>query len=375
LDKTIIVKSLYNNDIRRFPVSNNCTWSNFIGILSKLYDTDISTMRLTYRDEEGDDIAVTTDDELLEAFRLAQESIPPLLRLLVSSNLTVSVHSQNLLNSIITNSVQSSSIKSPPPPRPVEATPPSPPKPEEKPKEKPHIPKPEEKPKEKPHIPDLTPKTEKSVFSSDKKKEGSDTPIPVVYISGKPYMPKSLPGDSQKPYNGPTKVHPSSHKIIPEKGTIVNLTSRLAESTTSLVLESSDSTLFSSTVLSDTITEQSQKLYDKTVDSNILVAQAISEQATYLCKKYVAGELDDKIRQTLTNACYETGQNSVKLSDQIAAMSIENSNQISEDLQPVSSQTRHLQDVATFGLEENLSKEVDAVVQNIMSATKPTPYE
>jgi len=214
-------------------------------------------------------------------------------------------------------------------------------------------------------------------FSSSEKKEPSDT-LPLVYISGKAYVPKSQPGDS-KTYTGPTKVPPSSaNNIKPEKPaklSIVNLTNQLAESTASLVLESSDSTFLSSSILSDTISEMSQKLYDKTVDSNIVVAQAISEQANYLCNKSEAGELDDNIRQSLTNACYETGLNSVKLSDQIAAMSIENSNQISEDLKPVSSKTRHLQDVATLGLEEHLSKEMDAVVQNILSATKSTPYE
>jgi len=217
------------------------------------------------------------------------------------------------------------------------------------------------------------------VFSSslEKKKEESDSNPPFpIYISGKPYVPKIQPGDAQKPiYTGPTKVPPSSQKTIPEKSSIVNLTTKLAESTAYLVLESSDSTLYSSKALSDTITEQSQKLYDKTVDSNFVVAQAISDQTNFLSKKSVVGELDEKIRYSVTNASYETGQNSAKLSDQIAAMSIENSNQISEDIQPISSKTRHLQDVATFGLEENLSKEVDAVVKNIMSATKPSLYD
>jgi len=372
-EKNITVKSLYNNDIRRFPVSNICTWSNFIGILSKLYDTDIKSMRLTYRDEEGDDIAVTTDDELLEAIRLAQESHPPVLRLLiVPSNLSISLHSQNLLNSVMTNSIPSSpsipSLLSP-----IEVSTPLP-------KETISLP-PEESPKEKPHIPLPTkialPKPEKSVFSSSVKKEPSDT-LPVVYISGKAYVPKPQVGDP-KPYTGPTKVLPASaNNIKPEKPvklSLVNMTNQLAETTTSLVLESSDSTFLSSSILSDTISAMSQKLYDQTVDSNILVAQAISDHTNYLCNQSEAGELDDKIRQSLTNACYETGLNSVKLSDQIAAMSIENSNQISEDLKPVSSQTRHLQDVATLGLEEHLSKEMDAVVQNIMSATKPTLYE
>jgi len=341
-----------------------------MGILSKLYETDISSMRLTYTDEEGDDIAVTTDDELLEAFRLAQESEPPILRLLiVPSNLSVSLHSQNLLNSVLTNSVPSSpTLQSPS--RPIEVSPP--------PKETTKSPEPTP---EKPHIPSpakILPHPEKSVFSSSEKKQPSDT-LPVVYISGKAYVPKSQTGTS-KPYTGPTKVPLASANNIkqpekPVKPSLVSLTNQLAESTTFLVLESSDSTFLSSTILSDTISEQSQKLYDKTVDSNIVVAQAISEQTNILCFKSIAGELDDKIRQSLTNASNETSLNSVKLSDQIAAMSIENSNQISEDLKPVSIQTRHLQDVATFGLEEQLSREVDAVVQNILSATNPTLYE
>jgi hypothetical protein len=329
-------------------------------------------MRLTYKDEEGDDIAVTTDDELLEAIRLAQESHPPVLRLLiVPSNSSISLHSQNLLNSVMTNSIPPPSIQSLP--SPIEVSTPLPKETISKP--------PEETPKEKPHIPLpailALPKPEKSVFSSSVKKEPSDK-LPVVYISGKAYVSKTQVGDP-KPYSGPTKVpSASANPIKPEKPvklSLVNKTNQLAETTTTLVLESSDSTFLSSSILSDTISAMSQKLYDQTVDSNIVVAQAISDQTNDLCNKSEAGELDDKIRQSLTNACYETGLNSVKLSDQIAAMSIENSNQISEDLKPVSSQTRHLQDVATLGLEEHLSKEMDAVVQNIMSATKPTLYE
>jgi hypothetical protein len=378
MSQTITVKCLFNTDIRRFPVSVNCSWSNFINILSKLYETDITALRLTYRDEEGDDIAVTTDDELLEAFRLAQESNPPLLRLLVApANLTVSVNSQNLLNSVLGNPVQvpgkklsevnvaSTSIKESPPVNvaPIKVA--------SSIKESSPVIVASTSIKET-HPPVKVPEVVKPiVVKNEKKEEEKAAQIPVVYVSGRAYVPKPSVQAPQKPYTGPTKnpSTPSQPQALP-KPTMVSINNKLAESISSLVLESSDSTLVSSTLFSDAISEQSQKLSDQTVDSNMEIARVISFQTNQLCNESEATELDDAIRRSLSDVCHETGSNSAKLSDKIAAMTSLNSNQISEDIQPISSSTRNIQDVAVEGLEDNLSRKVDDIVRDIMSATK-----
>jgi len=202
-----------------------------------------------------------------------------------------------------------------------------------------------------------------------------ETPLPVVYVAGKAYVPKS--SNPVRPYTGPTKIPASSSNIpnqLPNYSSLVSRTDTLAESISSLVVESSDSILLSSSLQSDAIAHQAQQLCDKMVDSNIEVAQAISHQASHLSTKTEASELDENMRRTLTDACYETGMNSVKLSDKIAAMTLHNSTQTAEEIQPISSQTRHLQDVATQGLEDHLSQEVDQVVRNIMVATNNSSH-
>jgi hypothetical protein len=330
-------------------------------------------MRLTYRDEEGDDIAVTTDDELFEAFRLADESKPPLLRLLVApAGLTtsVSVHSQDLLHSVISNNVgvNSPGIKGSNDLK--EATPIG----SNNLKEEKVVEKVVEKGVETgiEKYPgncgeeQKLPNKEKNV-NYIKKEFDNPTNLPVVYVSGRAYVPKSNQG-APKPYTGPTKVPGSTNPQ--ERPTIVSITNQLAESISSLVLESSDSTLVSSSLFSDAISAQAEKLSEKTVDSNIEIAQAISYQTHQLANKSEAAELDDAIRRSLSDACYETGINSSKLSDQIAVMTNEKSNQISEDIFPISSSTRNIQDAAIQGLEDLLRKHSDDVVRDIMSATK-----
>jgi hypothetical protein len=328
-------------------------------------------MRLTYKDEEGDDIAVTTDDELLEAFRLAKEARPPLLRLLIApANLSVSIHTQNLLNSVpFPNSTrafshipESSLLFTP---REVTVTPP------QVEKAKPIV-MPESQPL-KPNSPQFSfPKQEKSVFSVNKE-SSLDSPSHTVFVSGKAYVPKTKPGMT-KPYTGPTKVQDNAIAagVNPgqSKPSLVSITNTLAEKISSMVLESSDSTLVSSSLFSDAISDQTQKLSENTRDSNMEIARVISEQTNKVSHKSEALELDDNIRRSLSDACYETGMNSVKLSDQIAAITNQNSNQITEDITPISSNTRNLQDAATQGLEDHLSKQVDDVVRDIMSATK-----
>jgi hypothetical protein len=86
-------------------VNVNCTWPFFLETISKLYDSEITSLRITYRDEEGDDIAITSDDELLEAIRLAGGNKPPILRVLISNgSIGNNTESRNLLHSVVTSS-------------------------------------------------------------------------------------------------------------------------------------------------------------------------------------------------------------------------------------------------------------------------------
>jgi len=393
----------------------DCTWQNFIQIITKLYDCDsISSYRLTYRDEEGDDIAVTTDDELFEAFRLAQDAKPPLLRILIApANFSVSVNTQNLLNSVVfsnttpvnspglkkegisgnnTNTVNLEGMKnnaglvnSPPsfgnnqsvklstPVQKVEAEK----LPEKLPERGGKIPEKENPLPQvsKPKIPDF-PKQEKSVCTNVKSvctnvknEKEVEPPLPVVYVAGKAYVPK--PSTPVRPYTGPTKIPANSSNTSnqPPNLSLVNRTGNLAESISSLVVESSDSILISSSFHSNSIAHTAQLLCDKMVDSNMEVSQAISHQASHFSTKSEALDMQDDMRRNLSDACYETGMNSVKLSDKIAAMTFLNSTQTAEEIQPISGQTRHIQDVATQGLEDHLSQEMDQVVKNIMVAT------
>jgi len=326
---------------------------------------------------------------------LAQDAKPPLLRILIApANFSVSVNTQNLLNSVllgsnITTPVNSPGLKSPGKsceggknntplgnspsffgndyPQPVQK------EGEKLPEKGGKIPEKEQTQViSQPKIPEL-PKQEKSVFTNVKKEV--ETPLPVVYVAGKAYVPKS--SNPVRPYTGPTKIPANSSNIpnqLPNYSSLVSRTDILAESISSLVVESSDSILLSSSLHADAIAHQAQQLCDKMVDSNIEVAQAISHQASHLSTKTEASELDENMRRTLTDACNETGMNSVKLSDKIAAMTFYNSTQTAEEIQPISSQTRHLQDVATQGLEDHLSQEVDQVVRNIMVATNNSSH-
>jgi len=49
----IVVKTSLKEDLRRFTVKEDVTWSDFKLLLAKLYETDVAPYRITYKDEEG----------------------------------------------------------------------------------------------------------------------------------------------------------------------------------------------------------------------------------------------------------------------------------------------------------------------------------
>jgi hypothetical protein len=397
MSQTIVVKSVLKEDIRRFSVNVNCTWLFFTETISKLYDSEITSLHVTYRDEEGDDIAITSDDELSEAIRLAGDSKPPILRILISKK-GISENreiSRNLLNSVITSPRGSDSVR-------VMATVQ---KPEtigsgkEKPvemkaveikpvtvndvihesqyaqkKEELNMEKNGELEKQNGTGKETSPRTftfpvtsSKQVFNTTPKKEVKGA-LPVIYVSGKPFVPKSkLEGST---IGVPVEqVLGQQQNHTQKKESLVTVTNNLAESISSLVLESSNSILQSSANYSTAISLQTEKLSQQTVEDNYKISAQIYTNTTHLASKSEAGELDDNIRRSLSDACTETGKNSSKLSDEIAAITNSHSLQIAADVDPISKHTRNLQAAATEGLEDHLTQGVDALVRDIMKAT------
>jgi len=372
---------------------------------------------VTYRDEEGDDIAITSDDELLEAIRLAGASKPPILRVLISGNGSSgnNAESRNLLHSVVTSpKVNGNEMRVMSPPKPevynTTATVPnvneirvmSPPKPEVyntptavpttsgdpfimvSPNAKPvEIIKPmtveepistfpnmekncgeKQNGKESPRTFTFPATSSKQVYNTAPKKEAgaSAKPLPVIYVSGKPFIPKSkLEGSTIG-----TQVIEQQPK---KKESLVTVTNNLAESISSLVLESSDSTLQSSTIHSAAISLQTEKLSQQTGEDNHKASAHQLSNTNQISARSEAGELDDIIRRSLSDASNETGKNSSKLSDEIAAITNSYSLQIAADVAPLSLHTRNLQAAATEGLEDHLTQGVDALVRDIMKAT------
>jgi hypothetical protein len=214
-----------------------------------------------------------------------------------------------------------------------------------------------------------TPASSKQVFNTTKKETGAAAtakPLPVIYVSGKPFVPKSkLEGSTIGVPEPLQQQQPQPQK----KESLVSKTNNLAESISSLVLESSDSTLQSSTNYSAAISLQTEKLSQQTGEDNYKIAAQIFSTTNQISSRSEAGELEENFRRSLSDACTETGKNSSKLSDEIAAITNCHSVQIAAHVDPISKHTRNLQAAATEGLEDHLTQGVDALVRDIMKAT------
>eukprot|EP01125_Pyxidicula_operculata_P005490 TRINITY_DN1944_c0_g1_i1.p1 TRINITY_DN1944_c0_g1~~TRINITY_DN1944_c0_g1_i1.p1 ORF type:complete len:357 (-),score=47.63 TRINITY_DN1944_c0_g1_i1:84-1154(-) len=75
----IVIKSELLGDFRRFSVSETTTFSELVQLLNKFYVLQETNYNVKYIDEDGDDIRITSDEELVEAFR----TNPKLLRIRV----------------------------------------------------------------------------------------------------------------------------------------------------------------------------------------------------------------------------------------------------------------------------------------------------
>jgi len=79
----VVVKTKFGDDLRRFHVKADVSLKDLCATTCELYR--LPNVRLKYKDEETDLITITTNNELREAIKLAQQTKPPFLRLEVES--------------------------------------------------------------------------------------------------------------------------------------------------------------------------------------------------------------------------------------------------------------------------------------------------
>merc|ERR1719421_1820507 len=86
----LIVKITNGTEIRRFTsIANNLTWSVLSKQARDLFDPDKEKgkpLKLTYVDDEGDKITLSSETELTEAKELALKTSPAVLRLTIATN-------------------------------------------------------------------------------------------------------------------------------------------------------------------------------------------------------------------------------------------------------------------------------------------------
>jgi hypothetical protein len=83
----IVIKLQNGSDIRRVALSDVINYSKLLELATELFGPKLNTKRIhfQYVDFDGDDISVTKDKELEEAFRIAQETNPSILKLQIVS--------------------------------------------------------------------------------------------------------------------------------------------------------------------------------------------------------------------------------------------------------------------------------------------------
>jgi len=82
--KTLIVKMTMGGDIRRYTANvTSLSWPSVAKRAAELFELGAKKFKLTYIDDEGDKITMSSDDELLEAIGLASGATPSILRITV----------------------------------------------------------------------------------------------------------------------------------------------------------------------------------------------------------------------------------------------------------------------------------------------------
>jgi hypothetical protein len=77
-----VLKLYYNNEIRRIALSEKVSFSTLTNLVKELFSSSklLGNFVLKYLDNEEDVITVASDQELSEAFRLAQETKPAIIK-------------------------------------------------------------------------------------------------------------------------------------------------------------------------------------------------------------------------------------------------------------------------------------------------------
>ena len=82
--KTLIVKMTMGGDIRRYTANvTSLSWPSVAKRAAELFELGAKKFKLTYVDDEGDKITMSSDEELFEAVGLASGATPAVLRITV----------------------------------------------------------------------------------------------------------------------------------------------------------------------------------------------------------------------------------------------------------------------------------------------------
>eukprot|EP00321_Phaeocystis_globosa_P004751 CAMPEP_0118810170 /NCGR_PEP_ID=MMETSP1162-20130426/792_1 /TAXON_ID=33656 /ORGANISM="Phaeocystis Sp, Strain CCMP2710" /LENGTH=95 /DNA_ID=CAMNT_0006739661 /DNA_START=70 /DNA_END=353 /DNA_ORIENTATION=+ len=85
----IIIKITDGADIRRFTASTeSLTFSTIYKNASEAFGLGAKAFKLKYKDDEGDQITMSTDRELADAVAYTKTLEPPVLRLTLEANRT-----------------------------------------------------------------------------------------------------------------------------------------------------------------------------------------------------------------------------------------------------------------------------------------------
>jgi len=78
MESKIVLKAKYLDDLRRLPISRRTNYKSLEQILANIFNIVVHSIK--YQDDEGDEIRITCDEELNEAYRLAAKTTIPVLR-------------------------------------------------------------------------------------------------------------------------------------------------------------------------------------------------------------------------------------------------------------------------------------------------------
>jgi len=83
-DKVLVVKTKFNDDLRRFNLNITTTYDNLCEHIEKLYNITLP-YKIKYCDDENDLITISETIDLIEAIRFTSAQIPPILRITIFS--------------------------------------------------------------------------------------------------------------------------------------------------------------------------------------------------------------------------------------------------------------------------------------------------